>query len=160
MKFKYLFLSLMLLIIVGSIAAISAEEATIGNYNFTMPDGFEIENQSDDSVILKSSDNHTISLTIPKQYTDSNEEIETIMDSQNYVLREENSFPCGDFDLFQYTVYYSYYSGFFYICRSGDDMILLTHVCEDGSKDIKVVGINDKADYDSMDIIYSLKYNY
>ena len=154
MKFKYLFLSLMLLIIVGSIAAISAEEATIGNYNFTMPDGFEIENQSDDSVILKSSDNHTISLTIPKQYTDSNEEIETIMDSQNYVLREENSFPCGDFDLFQYTVYYSYYSGFFYICRSGDDMILLTHVCEDGSLQ------DPYEDYDSMDIVYSLKYNY
>ena len=60
MRFKYLFLSIMLLIMVGSIAAISAEEATIGDYNFTMPDGFEIENQSDDSVILKSDDRSII----------------------------------------------------------------------------------------------------
>lgn len=153
MRFKYLFTLVILLILACSISAISAEEGTIGDYSFTVPEGFEITNQTDYNTTLENSEaNESIVLIIPRQYTDTHEEIKTILESQGYVLRDETDYPIGDFDVTQFEFYYTYHHGYFYICENGDDIILITHdyLNEENMPEFD-------GDYDVQDIIYFLK---
>ena len=49
MRFKYLFLGLMLLILAGSMTAIAAADdyASLGDYTFDIPDGYQVADKTD-----------------------------------------------------------------------------------------------------------------
>ncbi len=65
MKFKHLLLGLMILMVASSIAAISADEAIIEDFKFTVPDNFTIVNSTEHFISLAMDDDHSIDLSVP-----------------------------------------------------------------------------------------------
>lgn len=62
MRFKYLFLGLMLLILAGSMIAIAAADdyEPLGDYTFDIPDGYQVVDKDDVSVGMELDENHTV----------------------------------------------------------------------------------------------------
>ena len=111
MKYKYLFLSFMLLILVGSITAIAANEASIGDYTFTLPDGYTIANQTEDLISMTQDDDHAIVISDP-EVVKSSEEFKADLEAQ-YNYNQDS------------------YKGFLYICHDNtddDEVFLITLV--------------------------------
>ena len=54
MRFKYLFLGLMLLILAGSMTAIAAADdyESLGDYTFDIPDGYQVTDKTDEMVTI------------------------------------------------------------------------------------------------------------
>lgn len=59
MRFKYLFLGLMLLILAGSMTAIAAADdyESLGDYTFDIPDGYQVVDKDDVSVGMELDEN-------------------------------------------------------------------------------------------------------
>ena len=60
MKFNKIFFVLLALVLVSSIGIAVAEDASVGPYSFTVPDGYTIANSADDSVSMQLDDNNAI----------------------------------------------------------------------------------------------------
>ena len=129
MKYKYLFLSFMLLILVGSITAIAANEASIGDYTFTLPDGYTIANQTEDLISMTQDDDHAIVISDP-EVVKSSEEFKADLEADGYEFGDEANYTSGNFDIEQYNYNYDSYKGFLYICHDNtdDEVFLITLV--------------------------------
>ncbi|AMK16159.1 hypothetical protein [Methanobrevibacter olleyae] len=131
MKFKYLFLSLILLVLACSIATIAAEEAIIDDYSFTIPDGYSIVNQSEQMVSMQIDNDHAIVMSAPDD-VQSPKQFKTGLEKQGYKFGDEENYTKGNFDIEQYNYDYDKYQGFLYICDDNtdkdDDVILITLV--------------------------------
>ena len=128
MKFKFLLLGLMVFIMLSGISSVSAENATVGDYSFTIPDEFSIVNQTEDMVYLEDSLSfYSISLTLADESLD-NEDIMKRLLSQGYELEKEGNYTKGIFNVTEYTYNFKdAYYGFLYLCENGDDRIVITH---------------------------------
>ena len=120
MKYKYLFLSFMLLILVGSITAIAANEASIGDYTFTLPDGYTIANQTEDLISMTQDDDHAIVISDP-EVVKSSEEFKADLEADGYEFGDEANYTSGNFDIEQYNYNQDSYKGFLYICHDNTD---------------------------------------
>ena len=62
MRFKYLFLGFLFFLLAGSITAIAADDnyASLGDYTFDIPDGYQIIDENDNSVTMQQDDNHSV----------------------------------------------------------------------------------------------------
>ena len=120
MKYKYLFLSFMLLILVGSITAIAANEASIGDYTFTLPDGYTIANQTEDLISMTQDDDHAIVISDP-EVVKSSEQFKADLEAEGYEFGDEANYTSGNFDIEQYNYDYDAYKGFLYICHDNTD---------------------------------------
>ena len=130
MKYKYLFLSFMLLILVGSITAIAANEASIGDYTFTLPDGYTIANQTEDLISMTQDDDHSIVISDP-EVVKSSEEFKADLEADGYEFGDEANYTSGNFDIEQYNYNQDSYKGFLYICHDNtddDEVFLITLV--------------------------------
>ena len=130
MKYKYLFLSLMLLILACSVVAISADEdyGSIGDYTFDIPDGYQIVNKTDNMLSMQEDVNHAIVMSLPDTVK-SSDEFKASLEKQGYEFGDEDSYTVGNFDINQYNYNYEKYQGFLYICDDGNDSpILITLV--------------------------------
>ena len=127
MKFKYLFLSLMILILASSIALVAAEEASLGDYSFNVPDGYEIVNQTDNLVSMQSDPDHAIVMSLPDEVK-SAADFKKSLEAEGYKFGDEDTYKAGDFDVSQYNYEYQDYQGFLYICEGEDNPILITLV--------------------------------
>ena len=128
MRFKYLFLSMLLLILAFNMGAIAAEDATIGDYSFTIPEDYNITNQTDDVILLEDSvQYYSLSITDVKENLDNEEILKRLM-SQGYELEKEGNSTKGIFNVTEYTYNFKdAYYGFLYICENGDDKLVITH---------------------------------
>ena len=128
MKFKFLFLGLMVFIMLAGISTVSAENATVGDYTFTVPDEFSIVNQTEDMVYLEDSLSfYSISLTVADESLDDKEIMKRLL-SQGYELEKEGNYTRGIFNVTEYTYNFKdAYYGFLYLCENGDDRIVITH---------------------------------
>ena len=130
MKFKYLILSFMLLILVGSIAAIAAEEdyGSLGDYTFDIPDGYEIVNKTDNLLSMQEDTDHAIVMSLPDEVK-SSDEFKADLEKQGYEFGDEDTYTSGNFEISQYNYNKDTYQGFLYICDDGNDSpILITYV--------------------------------
>ena len=130
MKYKYLFLSFMLLILVGSITAIAANEASIGDYTFTLPDGYTIANQTENLISMTQDDDHAIVISDP-EVVKSSEEFKADLEADGYEFGDEANYTSGNFDIEQYNYNQDSYKGFLYICHDNtddDEVFLITLV--------------------------------
>ena len=154
MKLKYAIACLMLLVLAFGIAAISAEDATVGDYTFAIPEGFEIINESDEGISLSGIDTSTINVGVLKQKM-GNKEIIKSLKAQGYELDDkvDGTYDMENFKVSRYVfTYKDAYYGYCYICDDGDDQILIYHyfVYED---DLDTYS----DDSDVFDIIQSLE---
>lgn len=130
MRYKYLLLSFMLLILVGSVTAIAADEdyGSIGDYTFDIPSGYEIINDTDKMVSMQKDDDHAIVMTLPDTVKGA-DEFKAELEEQGYKFGDEANYTAGNFDIAQYNYEYESYQGFLYICDDGNDSpILITYV--------------------------------
>ena len=130
MKFKYLFLSFMLLIMIGSITAIAADDdyGSLGDYTFDLPDGYEIVNKTDNMLSMQEDVNHAIVMSLPDDVKDP-EDFKADLEAKGYEFGDEDSYKVGNFDINQYNYNYGQYQGFLYICDDGNNSpILITLV--------------------------------
>ena len=69
MKFKYLILSFMLLILAGSITAIAADDdyGSLGDYTFDIPDGYQIINKTDKMLSMQEDKDHALIMALPDE---------------------------------------------------------------------------------------------
>ena len=98
MRFKYLFLGFMLLILAGSMTAIAAADdyESLGDYTFDIPDGYQVTDKTDEMVTMQVDEDHPI-----------------------IVYVSEDAFQAGSFDVTPYSYTYLENQGFFYICNDG-----------------------------------------
>ena len=120
MRFKYLFLSVMLLIMVGSIAAVAAADdyESLGDYTFDIPDGYQVTDKDNEMVIMETDEDHPIVV----YKLDSVADIDTFMsllESTGCKFGNEEAFQAGSFDVTPYSYTYMDAQGFFYICNDG-----------------------------------------
>ena len=130
MKFKYLLLSFMLLILVGSIAAIAADEdyGSLGDYTFDIPDGYQIINKTDKMLSMQEDPDHAIIIALPDEVK-SSDEFKADLEKQGYEFGDEDNYTSGNFEINQYNYNKDTYQGFLYICDDGNDSpILITYV--------------------------------
>ena len=130
MRFKYLFLSLMLLILAGSISAIAAEEdyGSLGDYTFDIPDSYEIVNKTDNLLSMQEDTDHAIVMSLPDEVK-SSDEFKADLEKQGYEFGDEDTYTSGNFEISQYNYNKDTYQGFLYICDDGNDSpILITYV--------------------------------
>ena len=63
MKAKYI-IGIFLILLMATTACVYAADATVGDYKFTIPDGFELSDPVTNGVTLKNSDGAVISFNI------------------------------------------------------------------------------------------------
>ena len=104
MRFKYLFLGFMLLILAGSMTAIAAADdyESLGDYTFDIPDGYQVTDKTDEMVTMQVDEDHPI-----------------IVYKLDSVADVDSAFQAGSFDVTPYSYTYLENQGFFYICNDG-----------------------------------------
>ena len=130
MKFKYLILSFMLIILVGSVASIAADEdyGSLGDYTFDIPDGYQIINKTDNLLSMQEDTDHAIVMSLPDEVK-SSDEFKADLEKQGYEFGDEDTYTSGNFEISQYNYNKDTYQGFLYICDDGNDSpILITYV--------------------------------
>ena len=120
MRFKNIFLSVMILILVGSMTAIAAADdyESLGDYTFDIPDGYQVTDKTDEMVTMQVDEDHPIIV----YKLDSVADIDTFMsllESTGCELVSEDAFQAGSFNVTPYGYTYSDAQGFFYICDDG-----------------------------------------
>ena len=130
MKYKYLFLSFLLLIMIGSITAIAADDdyGSLGDYTFDLPDGYEIVNKTDNMLSMQQDTDHAIVMSLPDEVKQA-DEFKANLEKQGYEFGDEDKYTVDNFEISQYNYNYEQYQGFLYICDDGNDSpILITLV--------------------------------
>ncbi len=142
MKLKYLFLSLVILILTCSIAAIAANEAVIDDYKFTVPDNYTIVNSTEHFVSLELDKDHTIKMSCLDE-AKSPEQFKADLESDGYKIDgDESNFTAGIFDVRQNEISKDKIKGYLYICEDttdedGDDEVFVTFTCKGDHEDFK-----------------------
>ena len=130
MKYKYLFLSFLLLIMIGSITAIAADDdyGSLGDYTFDLPDGYEIVNKTDNMLSMQQDTDHAIVMSLPDEIKEA-DEFKADLEKQGYEFGDEDKYTVDNFEISQYNYNYGQYQGFLYICDDGNNSpILITLV--------------------------------
>ena len=126
MKFKYLFLSVMLFIMVGSIAAVGAAEdyESLGDYTFDIPDGYQVVDKDNEMVAMEADENHSLIVYKLDTLSDADTFI-SLLEATGCEFGEEETFQLGSFDVSGYSFNYLDIQGNLYICDDGGTPILV-----------------------------------
>lgn len=126
MRFKYLFLSLMLLILACSITAIAAADdyESLGDYTFDIPDGYQVVDSDDVSVGMELDENHTV-LVYQLDSASDISVFKTMLEAAGCEFTDGHDLKVGNFDVSQSTYKFEDTQGNFYICSDGGKPILV-----------------------------------
>ena len=118
MRFKYLFVGLMLLILATSITAIAAADdyESLGDYTFDIPDGYDKTNET---LTMQAEENHTVVVYKLDEISDF-EGIKSIVEELGAKFGDNQTFQSGNFNVTQTNF-------------TSDDIQGLAYVCDDGS---------------------------
>ena len=130
MRFKYLLLGFMLLILAGSMTAISAadtdEIGILDEKIFTIPEDFEIMNQSGEYAYLENSDGNQ-SIVIMVRSTDPNK-ILSLYEQVGYEFNDTyRTYQRGIYKVSEIGFTYEDYIGLLFACENGNDRVYILH---------------------------------
>ena len=96
MKFKYLFLGFMLLILAGSMTAIAAADdyESLGDYTFDIPDGYQVTDKTDEMVTMQVDEDHPIIVYKLDSVADVDSFI-SLLETTGCKLVSEDAFQAG-----------------------------------------------------------------
>ena len=139
MRFKYLFLSLMLFIMVGSIAAIGAADdyESLGDYTFDIPDGYQVVDKDNEMVTMQADEDHSVIVYKMEALSDV-DTFKSFLETTGCEFGEKETFQSGSFDVSGYSYTYMDIQGNLYICNDGGSPILVADAIpstEDVSED-------------------------
>ena len=83
MKFNKIFLAVAIVLVVLGMGIVVAEDISVGDHEFTIPDGFQEVQSTDEMVLLSQDDDHAIAVMIPEAVKNSDDAI-TYLEDQGY----------------------------------------------------------------------------
>ena len=103
MRFKYLFLGFMLLILAGSMTAIAAADdyESLGDYTFDIPDGYQVTDKTDEMVTMQVDEDHPIIVYKLDSVADVDSFI-SLLETTGCKLVSEDAFQAGSFNVTPY----------------------------------------------------------
>ena len=143
MRFKYLLLGLMLLILAGSMTAVAAADdyESLGDYTFDIPDGYQLVDKTDNMVSMEADENHSVVVYMMDDVSDL-DIFMSLLDNQGCKFFDEESFQSGSFDVNQSTYTYMDIQGYMYICSDGSDNPFLIALSIPESEDLPAADDN------------------
>ena len=119
MRFKNIFLSVMILILAGSMTAIAAADdyESLGDYTFDIPDGYQVTDKTDEMVTMQVDEDHPIIVYKLDSVADV-DSFMSLLENTGCKLVSEDAFH-GSFNVTPYGYTYLDAQGFFYICDDG-----------------------------------------
>ena len=152
MRFKYLFLSLMLLILACSITAIAAADdyESLGDYTFDIPDGYSVVNKTDEMVMMQSDEDHAVVVYKLDAVSDF-DLVKSLLEDAGCEFSDEETFQAGSFDVSQYSYNYTEIQGTLYVCNDGGNPILVAEVLPVGEDSAAIEGSPAKQVVDSLE---------
>ncbi len=91
MKFNKIFLAAAIVLVVLGMGIVVAEDISVGDHEFTIPDGFEEVQSTDEMVLLSQDDDHAISVMVPEA-VQSSEDAKTYLEDQGYSFIGEETY--------------------------------------------------------------------
>ena len=143
MRFKNIFLSVMILILVGSMTAIAAADdyESLGDYTFDIPDGYQVTDKTDEMVTMQVDEDHPIIVYKLDSVADVDSFI-SLLETTGCKLVSEDAFQAGSFNVTPYSFTYMDAQGFFYICDDGNDSPVLVASSSPSTEDPLTVDDN------------------
>ncbi len=123
MRFKYIFLGVLVLILAAGVAAADDYES-VGDYTFDIPDGYQVADKDDVSVGMELDENHTVLV----YQLDSDRDIslfKTMLETAGCQFSDEQDLKVGNFNVSQSTYKLEEAQGYFYICSDGGKHIVV-----------------------------------
>ena len=135
MRFKYLFLSLMLLILACSITAIAAADdyESLGDYTFDIPDGFNVTEKSDEMVVMQTDENHSVTVSKLDGKRDFNL-FKAFLQNLGCEFQEGVANQSGNFNVTEYNITSENVEGNMYLCDDGKNLLLVSTEFPPGEK--------------------------
>ena len=126
MKFKYLFLCSILLILAGSMTAIAAVDdyESLGDYTFDIPDGYNVTDKTDATVAMEADGNRTIMVYKLEAKKDFNL-FKASLEQMRCNFSEEIEFQSGSFNVSEYNYTSKDLQGSLYLCDDGKGLVLV-----------------------------------
>ena len=119
MKIHYLIILVALLLI----SPIAASDS----FDFDIPDGYHIENASDDFVKLENDSYYSISVSIMDNSTDRNALMNALERYSCYDFRNGDNYTKGDFYIEEKPYYQEYQMGILYFCDDGGNLVVIDY---------------------------------
>ena len=116
----------LILILFYSILVISSTNPTNTDYNFSIPDGYYIVNQSDNFVLLQSDKYHSISISTLDGGTDK-DLLKYLLERSMYDFTYSTNYTKGSYDVEENHYNQEYQSGILYLCDNGQEMIVIDY---------------------------------
>ena len=100
MKRKITIFTLAMLILACSITAIAAEEVSIGDFSFEIPDDYKINQSTDEQVALEADDKHAIVILISDKLADSDDTVKSL-EGEGYKFLGEETYDAEGYEIHQ-----------------------------------------------------------
>ena len=142
MRFKYLFVGLMILILATSVTAIAAADdyESLGDYTFDIPDGYQVADKTDEMLTMQADDNHSVMVYKLESASDF-EDLKILVEELGAKIGEEKNFQSGNFNVTQCDFTFQDIQGLAYVCDDGSGSMLVAYGLP-GSEDAPDVNDN------------------
>lgn len=100
MKFDKIFLAMLIVLVASSIGIAVAAEGTAGSHTFTVPDGFEVTNTTDEMTVLEKDNEHAIVVMLSNEIA-SSEDAKKTLESKGYTFINEGTYNADGKDVQQ-----------------------------------------------------------
>ena len=126
MRFKYLFIGILILIMVTSVGAIAAADdyESVGDYTFDIPDGYQVIDKDNVSVGMELDEDHTV-LVYELDSVGDISVFKTMLETAGCQFGDEQNLKVGNFDVIQSSYKLEDTQGYFYICNDGGKPIVV-----------------------------------
>ena len=100
MKSKSIILALSVLILACSMTAIAAENVDVSGHTFEVPEGYAIDNSTDEQVIFTNDDGYAIVVLFSDEIANSDDAIKTL-EAKGYKFIAEETYDSSDYKVSQ-----------------------------------------------------------
>lgn len=126
MKFNKIILVAAIVLVVLGMGIVVAEDISVGDHEFTIPDGFEVVNSTDEMVLLSQDDDHAIAVMIPEEVSDS-EDSKEYLENQGYTFIGEETYMADGKEVEQQNYESDGYTIMAYVIPAGADQCIVTY---------------------------------
>ena len=120
MRFKYLFVGLMLLILATSITAIAAADdyESLGDYTFDVPDGYKLVDKTNEMITFQADENHSV-IVYKLDNANDFDSLKSLAEELGAKFGDNQTFQSGNFNVTQSNFTFKDIKGLAYVCDDG-----------------------------------------
>ena len=120
MRFKYLFVGLMLLILATSITAIAADDdyESLGDYTFDIPDGYKLVDKTNEMITFQADENHSV-IVYKLDNANDFDSLKSLAEELGAKFGDNQTFQSGNFNVTQTNFTSDDIQGWAYVCDDG-----------------------------------------